>query len=183
MPSLVDIAPSIATCKVRGVDIEVPGVSAQGLAYLFMRFEDLRKLFGGRGEDIKPETMMAQTPEIIGAFIAAGLGRFGDAKEEAIAQKLSAGDTLPLLEMIWKETFPRGYQDFIKALERVFDNVPASVASGWAPDTKSAEPSPAASSPDTHPPSPGDTHQSNSSDGSSSLTESNSPKTLEPSTS
>jgi hypothetical protein len=173
MPSLVDIAKSIATCDVRGVKIEVPGVSAQGLVYLFLRFDELRKFFGGRAQDITPEKLMAQSPDILGAFIAAGVGKHGDVEEEQAAKTLSAGDALPLILKIWEVTFPRGYKDFLEALERVAALVP--VASGWDQDTKLAGHSNGSSSSATRQPSPGDTPQESSTDGSSSTSETDLP--------
>lgn len=169
MPSLVDVAKIVERINIRGIDMEVPGASAQALAQLFVRFMELRKFFGGRAQDVTAERIMQLAPELIGAFIAAGFGKVGDKEEEAAAQTLTAGEQVPLVVLIWKVTFPRGYQDFLEALERVVALVPA--ASGWERATTSAGQSNDASNSATHPPTPGATPPESSPDGSSSTSE------------
>lgn len=169
MPSLVDIAKVVEKTTIRGIEVEVPGASAMALAQLFIRFMELRKFFGGRAQDVNVQRIMQLAPELLGAFIAAGLGKVGDKEEEAAAQTLTAGEQVPLLDIIWKVTFPRGYQDFLDALGRVVEHVPA--ASGWEQATTLAGQSNDASNSATHQPTPGATLPESSPAGSTSTNE------------
>lgn len=150
MASLLDIAPLKEVVAIRGVDVEVPGISAEGLVYLIQKFEDLRKLFAGKGQEIQLEDMLQQSPALIAAFLAAGCGLPGNTDAEAMARKLGTGDQLALMEAVWRLTFPRGLKDFLVALDRCADTLTGE--SGKVRAMMSPEPSKNVSQTDTQVP-------------------------------
>lgn len=125
MASLLDIAELKDTVPIRGgkLDIEVPGISAEGLVYLIHTFQELRLLFAGKGSEIAMEDMLQQSPQIIAAFLAAGTGLPGNKKAETFARELAAVDQAALMDKIWEVTFPRGLKDFLAALDALADRL------------------------------------------------------------
>lgn len=126
MPSLMDIGPSTEVVKVRGVEIEVLGISAEGLLGLFGRFPELRKLIGGFGN--MDEIFKVGGP-LIAAIIAAGTGSAGNKEAEKKAASLSLGDQAALFRAVWKATFPNGLTDLLEFLGEMGLVDPAAAAS------------------------------------------------------
>lgn len=143
MPSLLDIGALAEKVDIRGVQVAVYGISAEGFVQLLNAFPDLRRLMSGQ-EDFKAEDLMKQLPAAVASVIAAGTGHPGEADHIATAGTLAVGDQVALLALIWKLTFPKGVASFIEALERLAGDVGA--ASGWAQVTKSPGPLPNSSS-------------------------------------
>lgn len=112
MTGLLDIAPSQATVKINGTAVPVPGVSAEGLAYLLGRFPELRMAMAGR--TVEATQWQALGGKIVAAIIAAGIGYPGDEDQEKAAAKLPAGLQLDLLEIIVKVTMPEGPLPFLE---------------------------------------------------------------------
>lgn len=125
MGSLLDIAELKETVPIRGgkIDIEVPGISAEGLVYLIASFQELRQLFAGKGSDISMEDAMQQSPQIIAAILAAGTGLPGNKKAENFARELPAIDQAALMSKIWEISFPKGLKDFLEALDALADRL------------------------------------------------------------
>lgn len=117
MASLLDLAPSARTVTVRGVAVEVAGVTARGLAVVLRKHPQLIEALKGGG--ISVESLAEMGPAVVASVIAAGTGNPGDAKAEAVAESLSISDQLLLVEAIVSETFPDGPENFMKSLERV----------------------------------------------------------------
>jgi hypothetical protein len=116
MTSLIDLAGHPRIVEVNGIKIEVKGISVRGLTALSTRFpEGVGKLLSGGQPD--RAALMKMGPEILGAVIAAGIGKPGDAKEEAIADELGLEAQLDLFEEVMKMTFPRGMGPFVKKLQ------------------------------------------------------------------
>jgi len=115
MASLLDIAPSTRTVTIRGVDVDVVGISALGLAALLRRpeFAPIKKALSDGDESALSgfsfETVLDLGPVAIGAAIAAGLGKPGDRSFEEKAQSLTLGEQGELLMAIFEETFPEGF--------------------------------------------------------------------------
>jgi hypothetical protein len=125
MPGLKDIAPSFRTVPVKGVNVEVPGISAQGIAYLFYRFPVVRELIGGKDVQLKPEDLQALGPAAVAAIIATGCGDIADEEAEASAARLGAEDQLNLLEAVIGETMPSGPGPFVQRLTKMFGGLSA----------------------------------------------------------
>jgi hypothetical protein len=117
MASLLEIANVPRQVEVRGVKVDVTGVSAMGLASLMARFPDIGKLFSG----ITPEKdqLMALAPTALAAFIASGCGKPDDEGAEKIARNLGLGEQLDLVDEILRLTFPRGVGPFVKKLQEL----------------------------------------------------------------
>jgi hypothetical protein len=121
MPGLKDIAPSFSTVTVKGVVIDVTGISAKGIAYLFHRFPIVREMIGGKDVDLSPEALAALAPEAIAAIIAVGTGAVNDPEAEAAAATLGAEAQLELLDAIIRETMPGGVGPFVEKLTGMFN--------------------------------------------------------------
>ena len=139
MPSLVDIGNLSVKVDIRGTQLEVFGVSAEGLVDLLVAFPELRRYAFDQGDAPKTEDLVRTLPKAVAAIIAAGTGHPGEEAHIDVASKLGAGEQAELIREIWKLTFPRGAASFIAALEGLTADVV--VASGKGPVTKSPEPS------------------------------------------
>lgn len=130
MPGLKDIVSSYKTVKVKGVDIATPGISAEGIGYLFQRFPVIRELIGGKNDvTLTPEDLAKLAPEVVAAIIACGCGDVNDPEAEAAAAKLGAEHQLDLLESIIGETMPSGPAPFVQRLYTMFNAGNAAAAS------------------------------------------------------
>lgn len=114
MVGLIDIAPSAETVSIRGQDVDVYGVSAEGVARLFSRFPELRKVFSGR--EVPVEEIIGMGGDIVSAIIAAGTGASGNAEAEEVARKLSIDEQVDLLSAILRVTLPKGVRPFVEKL-------------------------------------------------------------------
>ncbi|MBR0876881.1 hypothetical protein JQ608_06655 [Bradyrhizobium liaoningense] len=137
MPGLLDVAPSFATHTINGVEVHVTGVSATGIAVLLDRFPEIRALLTGKAVDMTPEDIVAKVPAAIDAILAAGTGNPGDARAEAVARNLPAGDQLELLKKIIEVTMPKGVGPFADALMGIMGGL--GVESLSIPDMKSPQ--------------------------------------------
>jgi hypothetical protein len=141
MVSLLEIADLKKTVTVRGADVAVFGVSAQGIAHLFNTFPELRVMMSGRRDSITPDSIVQFAPAAIAAIIAAGTGNVGDKDAEAVAARLTLGEQLNLLSAIFELTFPQGVGPFVEQLEGLGILRVSAAASGKEADTKSPAPS------------------------------------------
>jgi hypothetical protein len=110
MPGLLDIAPSSEIVVVRGIAVDVTGVSAHGFVGLMQRFPDLRRIM--TGNEVTAESLMAVAGDAVAAIIAAGTGAPGNAEAEAVAARLSVDDQASLLTAVFRQTFPMGVGPF-----------------------------------------------------------------------
>lgn len=123
MPGLSDVARSFRVVSVKGTDVDVPGVSAEGIAYLFSRFPVLKELIGGKDVDLGVDALVKLAPDAVAALIACGTGAVADKKAEAVAAKLGAEDQLNLMDAIIKETMPGGVGPFVEKLSAMFEGL------------------------------------------------------------
>jgi hypothetical protein len=65
MVSLLDIADVQRTIPLRGVDVEVQGISAEGIAVLINRFPEIRSLLAGRGLNLSVDDVLSLAPKVI----------------------------------------------------------------------------------------------------------------------
>jgi hypothetical protein len=109
----LDIAP--AAEMVAGVP--VPGLTFESLAALMNRFALLAGLFAGGTVDAAQ--MLAAGPEAAAAFMAAGIGRLGDAAVEGKFRTLPVGTQVAFLDATIRASFPDGLQSFRDRLVRL----------------------------------------------------------------
>ncbi len=99
-------------------DLNVYGLSVEGLAELWQSNPELMKLFNSNEEKIivSAATIKDLGVSVFASFIAAGLGYSGD--EEAIARckKMNPVDAVLIAEAVLEETFPGGAANFFKGV-------------------------------------------------------------------
>lgn len=143
MVSLLDIAPATAKVPLDGGDeIEVRGLSSQGIISLMQRFPVLLGLIGG----VVPEDigqLLGAVPEAVASVIAIGCGYpAGNAEAEEKAAGLPAHLQADLLVSIMKQTMPAGLRPFVERLRAAFGgSQPDEAQPGTASDTTSLPPS------------------------------------------
>jgi len=145
MVGLLDIAPAVKFVTVRGSEVSVPGISAQGIVSLLSRFPELRRMF--TGNEVKPEALMKAGGPMFHAVLAAGCGYVDDEKAEKFAADLDASTQLDLVTAIVEVTMPGGFGPFVEKLLRL------KVVAGVPDDDGQPDASPA-TAPDTRSPSP-----------------------------
>jgi hypothetical protein len=138
MTSLLDIGELTVKVPIRGVQLSVTGIGADGILHLLDKFPAIRSIFTGDTDGITAESLMAMVPEAIGAIIAAGTGLPGNTEAEQKARDLGIDEQVQLIDAIRATTFPRGIGPFVAMLNRLSAEADAS---GWAAATRSPEPS------------------------------------------
>ncbi|MDK1386376.1 hypothetical protein QN224_13250 [Sinorhizobium sp. 8-89] len=133
MAGLLDIAPVTETVTINGTAVDVPGISAEGIAYLFSRFPEMRMAVTGK--KVGPERWLEMGVDAIAAIIAAGCGSPGSPDHEKAAAKLPASAQADLIEAIMKVTMPGGPVPFVERLTGMLNL--AGDPSNTAPATKS----------------------------------------------
>jgi hypothetical protein len=132
MAGLLDIADIVETVTINGTRVDVPGISAEGIAHLFNRFPEIRAAVTGKS--VSAERWAAMGVDAVAAIIAAGCGAPGDPAYEAKARKLPATAQADLLEAIMKVTMPDGIAPFVQRLTAMLGQ--DDVQSNMAPVTK-----------------------------------------------
>lgn len=117
MAGLLDIAQVVKTVTINGTKVDVPGISAKGIAYLFKCFPEIRMLFTGKAVD--PDRWAEMGVDMIAAIIAAGFGNFGSQEHEEAAAQFPLGVQAELLEAVIEATMPGGAGPFVERLERM----------------------------------------------------------------
>jgi len=145
MVSLLDIAPNKKTVTIRGSDLEVSGITADGLVHLLQTFPELQKAFAGVAiEQAELKGLISRFGYTVGEIIAMGVGMQGDPSTIAFAMtQLGLGEQTEIVEKIFELTFPKGPKSFLDALARAAD---LAGVRGKVPLTKSPAPSPDSSS-------------------------------------
>lgn len=142
MPGLLDIAAAPSRVAVRGTQIDVFGVSAEGIAYLLANFPEVKALMSGKELSFDAQMLATKAPKAIAAIIACGTGQVGNAQAEAVAASLSVDEQAELLSTIFAMTFPRGVGPFAEAIQRLAGTIGAgSDAGSKAPASTSPQPS------------------------------------------
>lgn len=119
MATLLDIASvsefvSVPGPKGKTQDVEVFGVSAEGIAVLFNRFPEIRMLLTGKS--LEKEKLAKMAPPAIAATIAAATGMPGDKKAEAVAARLPLESQMAILDAAVRLTMPGGMGPFVERL-------------------------------------------------------------------
>lgn len=136
MVSLIDIGSNSRVIQLRGKDLEVFGVTADGLVHLLQTFPELQKAFAGVAiEQHELKNLLSRFGYTVGEIIAMGVGQQGDPEVIGFAMtKLGLGEQTELIEAIFELTFPKGPKSFLDALGRAAD---LAGVRGKAPLTKS----------------------------------------------
>lgn len=146
MATLLDIAPVSELIPVPGKggtkqDVEVFGVSAEGIAYLFNKFPEIRMLMTGK--TLEKDKLAKLAPAAIAAIIAAATGSPGDKKAEAVAARLPLESQMDILDATVRLTMPGGIGPFAERLTSLAAMLGASESdlTGTEAVTKSPSPS------------------------------------------
>lgn len=120
MTSLLDIAPLTAKVKVGGAgdDVDVYGVSVEGLVSLISRFPEVRQLLGGGkgGAGLSEKELLALGGKVVAAVIAAGCGMPGNKEAEEVAAKFNLDTQADFISKILGLTLPNGLAPFVEKL-------------------------------------------------------------------
>ena len=143
-----DIAPLVELVPIGDRNLNVYGVSAEGVVSLFRRFPQLKGWFTGGG--FKVEDLMTELPEGVAAIIAAGCGSPNSKKAEKHARLYPVETQLDILEKIGRLSFKNGFGPFVLRVVALC-NAAASVNYGRVQDMNSP--------PQSKPSSPQDTTQ------------------------
>jgi len=128
MVSLLDIATLTERVRVRGADIEVYALTAEGLANLLAFYPNIADVFAGKKEALSPAALVTAAPDAI-AFLIALVTTERDAYDtgsswrEAIrlaqkaALKLSVADQLSIVSAAFRLTFAEGPGPFVAQIQ------------------------------------------------------------------
>jgi len=143
MVSLIDIAPLTEKVSVRGQEIEVRGVSAEGIAFLIRRFPEVGELISGSraGKTVDFASLQAVVPKAVVAIIAAGCGFPGNEKAEKSAASLSLDEQVDLFNAIVRLTLPNGVGPFVQKLAALGKSLGVAGGPCTEQGTKSQKPS------------------------------------------
>ena len=133
MAGLLDIAAVTETVTINGTKVDVPGVSATGIAHLLARFPEMRMTMTGRGVEVS--RWLEIGGDAVAAVIAAGIGHPGEEDYEAAAGRLPIEAQADLIAAIIKVTMPGGPGPFVEKLTAHLGLV--GDLSNMAPGTKS----------------------------------------------
>jgi hypothetical protein len=131
MVGLLDLAPVAEKVTIGDAYIDVPGISATGIALLLLRFPQLGALAIDE-ETLKSGNLLALGEEIVGAIGAAGCGYPNNREAEAKFAALGVGVQVDILDAIIRMTMPEGFGPFVEKLKKltaVFRSEPEGTAS------------------------------------------------------
>jgi hypothetical protein len=131
MVSFLEVVPNVAQVELASIKgkVDVPGISIEGLARLFMDNPDVANVFTGGGFDPdKVEDLAALGSKFISEFLAAGLGYPGN--EDAIekCKMLPPGDVWELGETIINVSFPGGAKNFLEKVTAAGNQMAAGIS-------------------------------------------------------
>ena len=114
MADLLEITPSARTVETARLgEVDVPGLSVWGLAFLVKRHPELLELIQGEGlENSDMAALVDLGVDVLTSFLAAGLGHPGDEAAEEACRKLGPEDVWKIGHAIIEESFPDGAQSF-----------------------------------------------------------------------
>ncbi len=118
MVGLLDIAPVVDTVEINGEQVNIPGISVQGIAVLWRRYPILQETLT---KGISVENLMATGPDVVAAIIAAGCGQPNNEQAEQIARLLNLQAQIDLLTAILRRTMPKGIGPFLASINKLTD--------------------------------------------------------------
>jgi hypothetical protein len=140
MTSLLDIGPLTEEVEVRGVKLEVQGLTAGHLFQLAAEFPDMRKLITTKQGSVQ-DVFLSLAPELIAKVIAMALGKPRDQETEATVMKMGAGDQLNIFMAVQRLTCPDGIVPFVEKVTALMNSV--NPKTGSANSSKPTAPLPA----------------------------------------
>lgn len=124
MTSLLDIGDLTEEVEVRGVKIQVQGLSAGHIFQLFSKFPEVRNMIGNKTGSPQ-EIMLALAPALIAKIIAMATGNPDDKEVEAKAAQLGAGDQLKIIAAVQRISFKDGLGPFIEEVNGLLTSASA----------------------------------------------------------
>jgi hypothetical protein len=121
MTSLLDIGPLTEEVEVRGVKLEVQGLTAGHLFQLFAEFPDMRKLLDKK-QGSPQQVMLSLAPELIAKVIAMALGKPRDKEVEAKVMTMGAGDQLNIVTAVVRLSFNDGIGPFVEQVTKLMNS-------------------------------------------------------------
>jgi hypothetical protein len=115
MASLLNIALTKKPVTIDGQVFEIHALSARAIANLAARFQSILQLLSGGQVDVG--SIINQGGDVVGAIIAAGLGKAGDEAHEQAAADLPIDMQVDFLAGIIAVTLPGGVDPFIAKLK------------------------------------------------------------------
>lgn len=139
MPSIMDISPvarKVTTAHYG--DLDVPGVTGEGLVRLLMHHPELIPLLRGESGDVNMDSIFQFGMDVVTSFLAVGLG--ADPSDEQARTKikaLSPDDILQVGEAIMEHSFPNGVKSFLERVKKVAEAMTENVVEMQTPETSS----------------------------------------------
>ncbi len=117
MSSLLDIACVSESIALPKGHVDVYGVSAKGIAFLFAKFPEFRALI--TGQPVEAVDLIKLAPGAVSAIITCAIGSPGDEKTEMMAERLPLECQLDILEAAIRLTMPNGLTPFADRLVKM----------------------------------------------------------------
>lgn len=113
MANILDVSPVNRTVKThRYGDLEVSGLSIEGLVVLVKMHPEVLDLFKGENMTLELTNMLELGLEVAAGFLAAGLGSPGNPDVIAKCKGMNAEDVWLIGNAIVEESFPGGASNF-----------------------------------------------------------------------
>lgn len=119
MVGLMDAVPLSTVVQVNGKPVDCYGLTLENLAYLFMRFPELKDAVDGDFKKITVKRIFEVAPQTIMAIISCGTGTPKDEKAEKHAAKFPIETQYDLLKAIIGMTMPGGVDPFWERVNEV----------------------------------------------------------------
>lgn len=116
MADLLEITPSSRKVKTARLgEVDIPGLTLEGISFLFKRHPEFAQFIEGGGLDTDDITKLLDLGmSFVSSFLAVGMGYQGDEKVEKLCLKLTPGDIFTIGKAILDESFPEGSAGFFK---------------------------------------------------------------------
>lgn len=108
---VVDVPKTITTNKYG--DLNIHGLSVEGMAYLIKKHPQLFAIFDAKGDmKLDTNTIIDLGVEVLADFLASGLGCADDVEAVKRCRSMNAEDAWDIGEAIIEESFPGGASSF-----------------------------------------------------------------------
>lgn len=143
MTNILDVVAINKKVKTQKYDeLEVTGLSLEGIVYLVKSHPELVDIFKG-GVDINMSQILDLGLDVVTSFLAAGLGHPGNPSVLEKCRAMNAEDALAVGTAIMEESFPGGAANFFNRITQLAGSAQglmrATAVSADAPEAK-AEP-------------------------------------------
>ena len=139
MPNIMDLSPiakKVSTAHYG--EIDVPGITGEGLIRLLSYHPELIPLLRGEQGDLDMEKIAEFGMEVVISFLAVGLGADPSLEEARTRIKaFSPEDILQVGEAIMEHSFPNGVKSFLDRVKRVAEAMTEGAGDLMNPSTSS----------------------------------------------